>query len=1720
MSDAMCDGDFYTEEISNDGGNDANGNENGTNGNENDDIPPASPSSIPVDSPAPSLNCSQNSNSNSSSNARPRHRIQFVDSIIDANRYPLKLERFFHEHDLMVPKDKDLDSIEANEKSWTMVRPGSPSVTDGISWSFVDICSGLSTELLKVCHFFDVMNGLSNLHPWNGFAVPTTDISDDHQSNHHQSNHQSNHHQTYDQSRHLRLKYNKKDVVGVIDSKYVEHAHSRSLCSSDGRGVDTRRLLWVSESNSVGTQDTVLPLFKIQLGFTAAFFKADPPHAEDGDESEQRQATFGVVTITSLRNVDALKLIVVSIVLYFFLSTPLPEKCHSLIIYLNLSLPSLSPISLSQDRLLAAPSARASNFSNAHKRQRDLLELFEHILIYQAYGVLNDDSSERPNRFYANPNGRLGIDTICNPFLEPFKICKLLEKHFNSPHHICIVGYPQINWQGNIDIIEGGSHSDSDLRDYVQYSSACLGHQVDARSKLSEAALEFYTQEKKSRRRKADHEEEAKEEFPIPGMYGCPIRARSGWYTEFATCLCPINMQLRRLCEIDVDESLQCWTLNLGAIPPLALCLIRGCLLFDPESPETIRLDSILLRELDVPGNLQLIRHRFYNTSAFSHKHIAMQGCQEGNYVDIMNHIQTSVKSDSMSAGTAVHLLTKATEYGINVFVSMVESNSFLSARVTQSMELMKKIAHEERTGRANFCKGMRVYQRSLLGLPGITAPDDDIWQRGRETPHFAALLSPYDRARRTLLLSLIDVNRFYRLNSGNLQLMLEIMISMIAHTIGGRNKTHDMFGRGLEIAPCCGTLSEWVQSANNKRIRVRNTANPNSAGKDFTCNKITNIFTLFCQKYGVHESLQGLTVIKRFTPVAMESFTTLQSCQGKIVGTPDEELNMAFFIMTEARGTNVETDQNTLITNVYRRGEQQKDCSITTGEDSKKMRHAVTKVQVSPVMLCTRCGNKKPETLVENEQINTISAVVAMIECGSRVYVPGTQEGEFGDVETDINEARSAPFEGDTERYAKEMLAGTHLHGTTWLGIPNFIHTFAAEINPVVLSTIDWVSFYMQRHLDSILHPFCRGNNWLRLRRVYESRAVAFTAWCKMFQFLTDCKNRETAIQRAVCSFQIDALALTDVIGMAWSFLRRSLHWGPVLYACCFIRECNMPIVPTKILVKLLSADDELIQLSNESTNDNNELKVWHDRIARWLVDCVAEHRFCPADEMTYSGDYCEYITSAGLPDGSVETSGVLRVNQPTNSWKEVPSLLADTLWSAYGLELHHACSLTKESMLCALEDMLNEFSVEIQKLFGVNMFDMQRHLQFFGLRDRLNWRCKDRNGKHPFMIKACWPKGPNETASIGGGLHVIQLLLLGSLVGDVSALHPKIISELSVNLFRQILSYAPAGIVPGNFVELRNFDCYTGKLIPFDLEEGFTHMESFLRPCDLSFAETGDLTFCKNIGNFAAEDVLHMGPLCELARKIGCKVYDIPATAEVNYYPRPRKAYCIYDPLRCLQGYIVITETKITMEFQGMQGDDQLSCACTLPLLSWQEEMSLKGFIMLPMVWRCGACVAITAESGNQSGNQSGSITLGCLVPPEDMVDEDGFDPVFDGNFSMSEMGYRALVRVGVTVKVPLMTMLQTLLPIGQRLYLKMESQSAGPLLRRVRSVLLPEQTALRVHLFSPGANPISGRVYVACKMCKIGSKVASATVLTVNPWELLLELGERDMIQEIYE
>jgi hypothetical protein len=248
-------------------------------------------------------------------------------------------------------------------------------------------------------------------------------------------------------------------------------------------------------------------------------------------------------------------------------------------------------------------------------------------------------------------------------------------------------------------------------------------------------------------------------------------------------------------------------------------------------------------------------------------------------------------------------------------------------------------------------------------------------------------------------------------------------------------------------------------------------------------------------------------------------------------------------------------------------------------------------------------------------------------------------------------------------------------------------------------------------------------------------------------------------------------------------------------------------------------------------------------------------------------------------------------------------------------------------------------------------------------------------------------------------------------------------------------------------------------------------------------------------------------MGALCEISRRIGCKVYEIPSNAEVTYYIRPKKAYGVHNPLTGSSGYLVFDGKKVDMDcLDDEEGDS--GAHYSLSLLNWQEEMKEIGFIMLPMVWRLGACVAIDDNA------------IGCLVPPDEIE-----EVVHDGNFCMQDLSYRALTRCGVREKIPMMRTLQTLLPIGERLYLKLESHSAAIVLRRLTvDIHLNDLhcNALQVHLSAPNTlNTEKGKVFVVCLVCKMNGNVqtvkgSASEILIVDPWELIMQPGDRKIFK----
>jgi hypothetical protein len=104
--------------------------------------------------------------------------------------------------------------------------------------------------------------------------------------------------------------------------------------------------------------------------------------------------------------------------------------------------------------------------------------------------------------------------------------------------------------------------------------------------------------------------------------------------------------------------------------------------------------------------------------------------------------------------------------------------------------------------------------------------------------------------------------------------------------------------------------------------------------------------------------------------------------------------------------------------------------------------------------------------------------------------------------------------------------------------------------------------------------------------------------------------------------------------------------------------------------------------------------------------------------------------------------------VAQEQNGWVDsdpltVPKLLALSTWEKFGKELMHTFAVSEPSLVAAIEEMLKTFEVGAGKLLGFNICDVDKHIEFFGIQERLPFRGKRfSNERRPFAIRHVWSK------------------------------------------------------------------------------------------------------------------------------------------------------------------------------------------------------------------------------------------------------------------------------------------------------------------------------------------------------------------------------------------
>ena len=1467
-----------------------------------------------------------------------------------------------------------------------------------------------------------------------------------------------------------------KHISGVMKKTFVDVDESNIFRSSEG-GVDYSKVLSAGDGMMTGDVFTPMDLFTIHVGFTGALFtkleKASVPSRESTQES-------AAPSMSSEAPRDSF--------------AEIGKDSQIFCIVTVTCLPNVDVMGFITNRLINPQ----YDIDKTSERQRGLREQFHRILIHQSSGMMGDKSGEMPSSYYSNPTGRLGIDRTCSPNLEPCKALYYLMQKYTHIREVKIIGYYDIDYQAD-------PRTNAHLQKYLEYSTAYIGQVKAARDKLNEALLDFNkprnTESKKKRARGGPEEVERDDigpikEYEIPPIPGWPVSRNAELYTEFRVSLCPIFMKYRPLNEIDVNMSFQIWSVNLGGVPPVVESALLGFVLYDLEKDEVTDLRSVILKDVEVRSSLERTLSTYYVRNANSLHGIATPGCLLLRYNDINRHVKKEIENGNMTTEEADRMNQSIIAYGMSTFDGMVNSGQFSSKRISQLAEIKERVKKMQMKREIDVYTSMNEYASVLM----------------EESPLNSC--NAYEVVQRLIFLCLEDINRFEHLNSINLYNKYQLLVSMTMYMMGLNSNTIIPFGRLIMIAPCAGTLREPLQ-----KDSVRKVNNQNGAGKDITHTKVSENQQSMCQKIGILVSLQGCHLGSRATPVSLENASSIQiDHKGNVVGLPDEFSSWLYYIYPECRNDDV---WKMIIEKIAPRGKFVQEYSQTTVEGPNKTRVTVIKIVCYPIGVLQVCTNQPIPNQDRNEQVTTIAAVTHLTEAGSTPITEESENGEINDIHRNEFECRASEFEGNTERYAHIFLALTHTMCIYQTCLPSWTGVFTPEINPATIALLDHMSFFT-RHLNSMFHISCQTNSGTRLRQVYESRASAETAWMKSIQYFMECPEIEDAMKKARISFQYDAVSIFQVPRIQYELIRRCMNWGPVIYACCYIKEVNMPIVPTAILVELLNMDNP------PPEDERSERRRQYDAISTWLFECVHNQRFCPANHLTETSEYTEYISSSGTEFGTKEGQGGFRSDQTQNGWKDsiekmtAESQLAEELYQICGEELMKACTVSKESIIYIIRDAF-KFSLGLQKFLGFS-YEPDKQFRFFGIRDQYRFKFNVYKGTPPFLCKAAWIRA-NESVSVGVGFHWLQLLLIGSLIGPFSKLkiHSKCVNDLSRSLVRQLLINSPASAVTSETIGMPCFNCFNGRQESIVMGE-YEKMEHFLRSGkDVGFAWTGNVPECRGFQEFFPEDILHMGSNCEFARRVGCKLVDVPPTTVLSYAIRRDKYYCVYNKAEDLLGYLTFGGAEISVLASSSRDADpeREMQGFSLSAKAWNSELGERGYIMLPMVWRSGACVLIPPKAGDQASREM----IGCIVPPPG-VDSEGAQLHSDGNYCYSIQSYFAGVRVGEIIQVHVLDVMKHLLPIGKKLFLKCESQSAAPLIRRLKAPLSAESRsthAIRVFLTGPSVKtPIPGKVYVAYAVGTSQGDEAnqnnSGEIACVDPWELLASAGPRTIFESI--
>lgn len=431
---------------------------------------------------------------------------------------------------------------------------------------------------------------------------------------------------------------------------------------------------------------------------------------------------------------------------------------------------------------------------------------------------------------------------------------------------------------------------DEITKDYASYMYAYVNNLSNERAGLLQSIKQCYKGKKKGEEQPEENDESAMGSFELncPGAW--PLeRNEDGEYTKFGLPKLPIWLNFRYEMTLDCNATQESWQADIGGtngIPELPKTCLRSFLVQDLGAPQDVVYQTWdhFLRDRR-HANPSLVLQEYYGEKADPLSSLLTVGHLRPWWLGVVKDIQAQRRS-GLAIFDATQSLHRYLISSLYYHRSSIQSGAYRSIRIVQSLQIIDKMD----------------FKRVCLEDPN----EDDPTSIKGFTKFLCSNLSrerrydPYVRANEAFWKGFEMLNRDFMMNSSNLEFMIEIMLSQLLWMFGPNNDTMVGYFQGLQQMAGNGhfTLSDKNGTRPDRR-------KPNSTGMDWTHGRLTELFQMLLDLFGIMDPKQNLQTplnCMGWTPASIPLLTNATITEGQIESLPDTTLGLRSLIATEVR--------------------------------------------------------------------------------------------------------------------------------------------------------------------------------------------------------------------------------------------------------------------------------------------------------------------------------------------------------------------------------------------------------------------------------------------------------------------------------------------------------------------------------------------------------------------------------------------------------------------------------------------------------------------------------------------------------------------------------------------------------------------------------------------------------------------------------------------------